>query len=688
MSEKHPRLSASLAYFHPPTTATTTGYSSKGHCQHHQEQQQQQQIKFYCADSPNNFVEDTLIEQNDEQCSISTQSQTIKSFSNTTDRTVVTHSMTKSDASCMDHDTENLKSIVEEEHFMGDDVLMDDASAHSFDIPDLDQWEIRGFEDGEEDANSQCSVVALDGGEDDLLEPLNLSCFSDQGDNQKKKKWQQQQQPVINEHEDLPQSTPFASWGQADGAKNSSQVSPHSQAVLKSHNAANLTSSSFATFPSSENQTATWSSTPSMVQSSNCDSSSSMAFYPGMGYDTYRGSSDMLAGQYHPHPHQGYSTTTNDQISRSVHSQPSGDNFHNGWTEIPSAMMHQSDPHEMLQARLGLSSFRPVDQFGSNYEQFSRASSVHALTYSAENVDMKQRYGTVSVASAPAGTSWNRNGGNVHMRNHHGNGEGAYTSSMHHGYGKRRGHSASTMSVHSMDYPRRSSTSTNGPSSLHEYPTYNNAFHGGHGGMHSSHHPLENPSSVFSAASGSYPPSAPSSSYYQEHHPNTEEQIIPMSSSGQHENNHDFHNADSPILHGTAVVNEMDKNLATNFSYAVLYEVESCSFESRDRTGKRRGLELGFQGLACRHCKGVAKKIGGRLFPSSIKTMSDTQKTLIPLYKHLIKCPSVPNETKERLYSLKDLHENERQNKTYGSQKAFFTEIWRRLHGKIPKDGK
>lgn len=149
------------------------------------------------------------------------------------------------------------------------------------------------------------------------------------------------------------------------------------------------------------------------------------------------------------------------------------------------------------------------------------------------------------------------------------------------------------------------------------------------------------------------------------------------------------HNSISPYLDvslecpGSFVINSSDRELATDFSFAVLSEVEACTFGKQDRTGKRRSLPLGFQGLACRHCRGLSK-IGGRLFPSTIKTMSDTNKTLMALYNHLIKCPVCPNNKKMYLKYLKDSHENERKNKRYGSQKALFSKIWKRLHGKVP----
>ena len=137
---------------------------------------------------------------------------------------------------------------------------------------------------------------------------------------------------------------------------------------------------------------------------------------------------------------------------------------------------------------------------------------------------------------------------------------------------------------------------------------------------------------------------------------------------------------------GEIVLDKSDRQYATSFSFAVLQEVESCEFRKRDITGKRHGLPLGFKGLACKYCQGNAG-IGGRLFPSKIKTMSDTNKTLMPLYTHLMKCKDVPVPTKVNLQSFKDSHDKERKLKNkHGSQKMLFSRIWKRLHGYYPNE--
>ena len=130
-----------------------------------------------------------------------------------------------------------------------------------------------------------------------------------------------------------------------------------------------------------------------------------------------------------------------------------------------------------------------------------------------------------------------------------------------------------------------------------------------------------------------------------------------------------------------SLVLESDRELATKFSFAVLSEYGATTFVETDRQGKRKGLAIGFPGLSCMHCDGNLRK-GGRFFPSTIKTMADTKKTLISIYNHLLKCNNCPEEVKKNISHLRQVLTEESKKQKYGSQKAFFLNIWTRLHGK------
>lgn len=127
-----------------------------------------------------------------------------------------------------------------------------------------------------------------------------------------------------------------------------------------------------------------------------------------------------------------------------------------------------------------------------------------------------------------------------------------------------------------------------------------------------------------------------------------------------------------------------DKNTATTFSFLLLSQMQPCVFTEADRLGKRKGLPTGFSGLACRHCFGGYGS--GRFFPSSIKTLSDTSKTLNVLHNHMARCRKCPKDILAQLDKAREEHDDERAKMKFGSQKAFFGKIWSRLHDNRPYD--
>lgn len=146
----------------------------------------------------------------------------------------------------------------------------------------------------------------------------------------------------------------------------------------------------------------------------------------------------------------------------------------------------------------------------------------------------------------------------------------------------------------------------------------------------------------------------------------------------------DDRNANTTSTDAPPLVIPSDKNTATAFSFLLLSQMQPCVFTEADRLGKRKGLPTGFAGLACRHCFGGYGS--GRFFPSSIKTLSDTSKTLNVLHNHMIRCRKCPKEVREELESARKTHDEERAKMKFGSQKAFFAKIWSRLHDNRPDD--
>ena len=93
-----------------------------------------------------------------------------------------------------------------------------------------------------------------------------------------------------------------------------------------------------------------------------------------------------------------------------------------------------------------------------------------------------------------------------------------------------------------------------------------------------------------------------------------------------------------------------DRQLTTSFTIEVFDELEIVLFEESDRRNQRTHLISGFAGLACRHCKVTAAgRRGGRYFPSTMKTLTDSNKTLFAIHKHLVKCKCCPDDVKTNL---------------------------------------
>eukprot|EP00529_Nitzschia_sp_RCC80_P000765 CAMPEP_0113521184 /NCGR_PEP_ID=MMETSP0014_2-20120614/44501_1 /TAXON_ID=2857 /ORGANISM="Nitzschia sp." /LENGTH=887 /DNA_ID=CAMNT_0000419119 /DNA_START=382 /DNA_END=3045 /DNA_ORIENTATION=+ /assembly_acc=CAM_ASM_000159 len=136
------------------------------------------------------------------------------------------------------------------------------------------------------------------------------------------------------------------------------------------------------------------------------------------------------------------------------------------------------------------------------------------------------------------------------------------------------------------------------------------------------------------------------------------------------------------LAQSAPLVTSEDEPYATAFSFHLLSQMQPCVFTEADRLGKRKGLPPGFPGLACRHCFGGYGS--GRFFPSSIKTLSDTSKTLNVLHNHMMRCRKCPVEVRETLKQLRTTHDEERAKMKFGSQKAFFARVWDRLHEKDP----
>jgi hypothetical protein len=122
------------------------------------------------------------------------------------------------------------------------------------------------------------------------------------------------------------------------------------------------------------------------------------------------------------------------------------------------------------------------------------------------------------------------------------------------------------------------------------------------------------------------------------------------------------------------LVVQKDKDTIAEFLYVVMEQLQPCRFTEADRN-KRRLKDVGCIGVECKHCAGQVD--GRKFFWSSV---SAVESNFVSVHTHMLECKMVPDSLKERLAELKTLRKQQTAALKTGSQKAFFTRVWKRLH--------
>ncbi|KAL7512297.1 hypothetical protein ACHAXN_009234 [Cyclotella atomus] len=129
------------------------------------------------------------------------------------------------------------------------------------------------------------------------------------------------------------------------------------------------------------------------------------------------------------------------------------------------------------------------------------------------------------------------------------------------------------------------------------------------------------------------------------------------------------------------LVTPEDKPTIADFLYVVMEQLQPCLFTDADRN-KRRSKNLGSVGVECKHCAG---KIDARKFFWS--SVSAAESNFVSVHSHMMDCKYIPDDFKQELAKMKSLRREQTSRLKTGSQKAFFTRVWNRLHSK-PDDEK
>ena len=132
-----------------------------------------------------------------------------------------------------------------------------------------------------------------------------------------------------------------------------------------------------------------------------------------------------------------------------------------------------------------------------------------------------------------------------------------------------------------------------------------------------------------------------------------------------------------------------DKSLISDYLFLTLEQMAPCTLMEADRVGCYKTRQVGFPGLACKHCVGQAGC--GRYFPASEASLSQTT-TSQTIMNHVRNCRRCPIEIRENLEIMKRNRmgpDGKRADKPkHGGRKVFFHRLWCRIQGLPFEEGK
>jgi hypothetical protein len=117
-----------------------------------------------------------------------------------------------------------------------------------------------------------------------------------------------------------------------------------------------------------------------------------------------------------------------------------------------------------------------------------------------------------------------------------------------------------------------------------------------------------------------------------------------------------------------------DKPYIADFLFAVMGQLQPCRFTEADRN-KRRLKDVGCIGVECKHCAGQVDS--RKFFWSSVNAV---ESNFVSVHTHMMECRMIPDPLKEQLGEMKALRKEQTGALKTGSQKAFFSRVWQRLH--------
>lgn len=137
------------------------------------------------------------------------------------------------------------------------------------------------------------------------------------------------------------------------------------------------------------------------------------------------------------------------------------------------------------------------------------------------------------------------------------------------------------------------------------------------------------------------------------------------------------------LIKGSTLVFAKDRGLVPDALFIAMAQMKPVRLTQADRVGCYKTRDIGFLGMACKHCGGQPGF--GRYFPNSVRSLAQTT-TSQTILKHIgSKCRFCTPEVRNAVLELQRIQHAQdgiaAGRPRYGSRKIFFQRVWSRLHG-------
>jgi hypothetical protein len=141
---------------------------------------------------------------------------------------------------------------------------------------------------------------------------------------------------------------------------------------------------------------------------------------------------------------------------------------------------------------------------------------------------------------------------------------------------------------------------------------------------------------------------------------------------------------DAKLFAGSSLVLPEDRDLVPSALFVVVAQLQICRLTQLDQVGCYKMREIGFVGVACKHCGGLPGF--GRYFAQSARSLAQTTTSKTILEHISRKCSCTPSYIHDAVLKLQEIQRRQclaSGHRHYGSQKVFFERVWSRIHENV-----